>query len=175
MSDLCREYAAALFDLAKDGACEEKYLTQLCDIQKVFSENPDYLKVLSLPNVSREEKEGLLESAFSSLDKYVLNFLKLLNKNHALESFSGVMKEFRKEFDKEHGLLRALAISAVELTNEERERIKKKLGNITGKEIILDTEIDKSILGGVILRFDDKEIDGSVRARLRKMRAELKE
>lgn len=175
MSDFCKEYASALFSLAKDGGSEEKYLTELAAAEKAFSENPDYLKVLSLPNVSREEKEGLLSDAFSSLDTYVLNFLKLLNKNHALESLSRIIAEYRKEFDASRGILRALAISAVELTDGEREKIKQKLGYITGKEIILETKTDKSILGGVILRYDDKEIDGSIKARLEKMRAELKE
>ena len=104
-----------------------------------------------------------------------MNFLKLLNKNHALESLSRIIAEYRKEFDGDRGILRALAISAVELTDGEREKIKQKLGCITGKEIILETKTDKSILGGVILRYDDKEIDGSIKARLEKMRAELKE
>ncbi|MBO4898178.1 MAG: F0F1 ATP synthase subunit delta [Clostridia bacterium] len=175
MSDICKEYAAALFDLAKEGGKEEKYLSELICIEKVFSENEDYLKVLRLPNVSLEEKESLLESAFSSADKYVLNFIKLLNKNHVLESLPDICEEYRKEFDSEHGLLRALAVSAVELTEGEREKIKAKLQSITGKEIVLDTKVDESILGGVILRYDDKEIDGSIKARLRKMRAELKE
>lgn len=175
MSDMCKEYAHALYSLAKDASGEEKYLSELLAVDTVFSENPGYLKVLSLPNLSREEKESLLDKAFSGCDKYVLNFLKLLCKNHALSELSGIINAYQKEFYKERGIIRATAISAVELTEGERDKIKQKLGSVTGKEIILETKTDKGILGGVILRYNDKEIDGSIKAHLEKMRAELKE
>ena len=69
--------------------------------------------------------------------------------------------------------MKSAAITAVPLSDELREKLIKKLEKDTGKTIALEQRVDKSILGGIILRTENSQTDASVRARLDAIRTEL--
>ena len=64
------------------------------------------------------------------------------------------------------GIIRAEAISAIPLTEEQRKKLAEKLARITGKQIVIENKVDPSLLGGIKLRYMGIQRDGSVKARL---------
>ena len=72
-------YGQALYVLAKDENCDRQILEELSTLDKSFSEEPDYLRLLSAPNLPKEERCRILDTAFrGKVHPYVLNFLKIL-------------------------------------------------------------------------------------------------
>ena len=119
MSELCSGYGAALYSLAAENKMEKSVLSELHEICRALSENPDYMKVLGMPLIPFEEKEKLIDEAFSGAHEYVLNFLKILVKEHLQENIEKAAEEYEEAYMKDSGMIRAEAVSAVPLFENE--------------------------------------------------------
>ena len=75
------EYGRALFMLTEETARTESAVSDLKAVQKVLSENPEYVKLLDTPALSKEEKLLLIDKAFKQVDTYLLNLIKILCEN----------------------------------------------------------------------------------------------
>ena len=75
--------------------------------------------------------------------------------------------------DEHNGVLAVTAVTAMPLSRQMEEKLLAKLSAETGKEIRLTNQVDASLLGGILLRYDGKEIDGTVRARLSGIREKI--
>ena len=64
-------------------------------------------------------------------------------------------------------------VTAIELTDEIKNKLIDKLQNIYNKQIKIKTKIDEDILAGMMLKIGDKVIDGSIKAKLNKMKSTL--
>ena len=149
-------------------------LSELHEICRALSENPDYMKVLGMPLIPFEEKEKLIDEAFSGAHEYVLNFLKILVKEHLRENIEKAAEEYEEAYMKDSGMIRAEAVSAVPLFENELEKINVELEKITGKSVKTENRVDKSLLGGLILRFEGRQIDASLKTRLEGLLGEIK-
>lgn len=174
MSEFCSGYGAALYSLAAESGIEKEMLAELHEICIAISENPDYMKVLGMPLIPFKEKEKLIDKAFSGAHEYVLSFLKILVKEHLQETVKKAADEFEEEYLKANGVIRAEAVSAVPLFENELEKINAELEKITGKSVKTENRVDKSLLGGLILRFDGRQIDASLKTRLDGLLKEIK-
>lgn len=173
---VCERYAAALFEATVESDCLETVLEQTTELCSLFGSLPDYIKLLSSPVVEAGTKQAVLKEAFSEvLHPYLFNFLMLLSENGRFSDFFGIAEEFRELYDKHKGILRVTATTAVELTPELSKRLQDKLSAAMGKTIMLQNKVDPTILGGVLLRYGNTELDGSVAARLSGMRQHIKD
>ncbi len=166
-------YAHSLFSLAEEENKEQVIFEELTELSLIFRENPDYTVLLDSPTVNVSERCNLIDEAFSQCGEYVKNFLKILCEKKYIHIFPECVKEYEKQYNKKLGIEKVTAITAVPLSDELREKLIKKLEKDTGKKIELDLRVDKSILGGIILRTENSQTDASVRARLEGIRAEL--
>ena len=175
MTTQANVYAQALYGLAKDENCADTVLDQLSALSESFGKEPDYLRLLSAPNLSKEERCGILDSGFrGKLHPYVLNFLKILTEKGYMRHFTGCCKVYKQQYNLDNGIVPVTAYTAVPLTEELRRKLTAKLSTVTGKTIELDCRIDPETLGGVRLDFDGKQVDGTVRRRLEDIRGILK-
>jgi len=165
--------AHSLFSLAEEENKEQKIFEELTELMAIFTENPDYTVLLDSPTVNVSERCNLIDEAFSGCDKYVKNFLKILCEKKYIHIVPECAREYEKQYNKKLGIEKVTAITAVPLSNELKEKLIKKLEKDTGKKIVLAERVDKSILGGIILRTENSQTDASVRARLEGIRAEL--
>lgn len=168
------EYARALFMLSEEERTTEKVYADLCVARLAFVENPDYARLLDTPAVSKAERLGLIDKAFSALDGSLVNLIKILAEKRLSYIFPALADEYSALYDEAHGILRADAISAIPLTKEQTERLTEKLSALTGKTVVLSCATDKSILGGIKLRYSGTQLDGSVKTRLEKFEDALK-
>ena len=173
MSSFAHVYAASLFSLAEDENLCDVFVEQLSDIDAIIRENSEYTVLLSSPTLSLEQRIALIDEAFSTAHEYVINFLKLWCEKKCTHIFSDCVKEYKKLYNKKNNIENVTAITAVELSDELKAKLISKLEKEYGKKIQLETKVDKSILGGIILRTQNSQTDASVRTRLDAIKAQL--
>lgn len=169
-----RNYAEALFSLSEELNVSEAVLADVLAASQILKENPDYLKLADTPAISVTEKLSLLDGAFSSLEVSVLNLLKILAEKHSVYLFSEIAKEYALLYNEARGIFEAEAVTAAALSSESIDKLKEKLEKLTGKTIIIKNTVDKSVLGGIKLRYMGRELDGTLKGRLCAIEKSLK-
>ena len=160
-------YAQALYSLVKEEGCAQGVLQELKALAESFSQEPDYVRLLSAPNISKEERCGILDEAFrGKVHPYVLNFMKLLTEKGDMRSFCDCCESFRGIYNRDHGILEVKAVTAVALTDAQRARLSAKLAQVTGKTVELISRVDPGCIGGIRLDYDGKRLDDTVAHRL---------
>lgn len=171
MTDSAGIYGKALYDLAIGENLTEELLPQMEMVQKLFEENPDYIRLLLEPSVKKNERLSLLDKAFQGqIHLYLLNFLKLLTEKGLLRSYNGCYRKFRALYNKDHGITDAVVTSAVALDKEQTAKLHAKLEEITGKKVLLSEKVDPKVLGGLRVEIDGQLLDGTVKGRLADIR-----
>jgi len=156
----------ALFSLAAESHEEAAWGDALRIAAEVFEEEPDYLSLLSAPDIPRKEREEIVEKAFSALPVPVVSFLKLLSVTGHIRLFPECLEEYTALLSNLERVTSARVRSAVRLTDDEKKRLQEKLEKISGRKVTLILETDPSLIGGLVVEMDGKIIDGSIRSRL---------
>lgn len=174
MTESAINYGDALYELAKDEQLSEEILGEFTQVCGMFTDNPDYIRLLAEPSVPKKERCAVLDEAFAGrLQPYLLNFLKLLCERGMIRNTAECLRRYRMRYNEDNGILEATAISAVPLQEAQKQRLTEKLQAITGKRIDLQVRTDASVLGGIRLQMDGKELDGTLRGRLEGLRRTL--
>ena len=140
---------------------------QTKEIRKLFGENPDYVKLLSEPAIPFEERKGLIETAFGTqAERYLVNFIKLLCERNILHEFAGCCEEFTRCYHAEHGIAEAIVTSAAALKEDQISALKTKLEKISGKKVELKLVVDPTVLAGIRVEIEGRQLDGTVQSRL---------
>ena len=168
------EYGKALFMLTEERKTTDKALADVLLADRVFKENPDYVKLLDTPAVAKEEKLSLCEEAFGTLDGDVKSLIKILCERHSIYTFRDVCRAYHDLYNETRGIVRVEAVTAVRMTDAQIEAMREKLTKETGKTIIINNTVAPEILGGVKLRYLGRQLDGSVKTRLDKFEKSLK-
>lgn len=168
MTLISKEYASALFELAAEGGAEREFADALRFIEKELSAQPDYMTLLSSPNIPKDERCALLDRAFSdSVPEYVMSMTKLLCERGRMRDFGEVAREYDSLYRALELISDARITSVVELTDEEKKALVARLENMCHRKVRPTYEIDPSILGGIVVRMDDTLIDGSLKRKLK--------
>ena len=167
MKNLEQQFARAIFELSQElGECdlvrEELHL-----IEDVLKQNPTYGTLLDTPAITREEKLSLVETAFASLcSENVKNLIKLLTERRECHLFMSIVRAFDALYDEALGILRVEAITAFAMTDAQKSALEAKLAKKTQKTIILTNIVNPEVLGGVLLRYGEVQLDGTLKNRL---------
>ncbi|MBQ3490630.1 MAG: ATP synthase F1 subunit delta [Clostridia bacterium] len=170
-----QEYGKALFLLTEEDGTTKIVAEDLKIVQKLLRENPRYEKLLDTPALAKEEKLRLIDRAFSSLSENVLNLMKILCEKHSVYQFSKIADAYAVLYDESRGIERVEALTAVAMTQTQISALTSRLSFLTGKTVVVRNTVDPDILGGVILRYAGKQLDGSLRARLESFEKSLKD
>lgn len=171
MSQIANAYAQGLYSLAQEENLTQSILAEMTVLDQAFSQEPDFLRLLAAPNLSKEERCKLLDDSFrGKIQPYLLNFLKLLTEKGYMRHYSDCCKAYRAQYNQDNGILPVRAVTAVPLTDSQSEKLQKKLETLTGKTVELTNRVDPEVLGGVRLDYDGKRVDGTVKNRLDSVR-----
>ena len=174
MTEVGNVYGGALYELAKEENLTKLIGDQLAVLQQAFRQEPDFVRLLSSPNLTKTERCQILDDSFrGKVHSYLLNFLKILTEKNYMRYFSDCCDAYTEHYDQDNGILRVEAVSAVELTTEQKDKLTQKLSRITGKEIALRNRIDPAVLGGIRLDYDGQRLDDTVSHRLDAIRTVL--
>lgn len=169
-------YAKAFFSLAK----ENKMLDTLkTDIQKVFdvcNQSSDFINLLESPVVKTSKKTELITEIFKSeVNNLTLNFLLLITNNKRESYIPGICRNFLELTRKDQNIKSAVLITASEININTIGKIKVLLEKELNATVELNCKTNPEIIGGLILRVDDRQYDSSVAKQLRKIKQLLLE
>ena len=175
--DLISErYGAALYDLASEKKCIEDILNDFKLIQKALKESSELRQVIKSPLVNSEEKLNILLKIFSQTTMHQLTttFLKVLDNNKRIPNLLTTILQFKKINSEKRGDITADITSANELSDEEKNNITNQLKNSLGQKLSLNFDVDKAIIGGLIVKVGSKMIDTSIANKINKLRIAMK-
>ena len=168
-----RRYADAVFELARESQDFEGWHDDLELLADVFKDRV-IVRFFSDPKRSVQEKHGGAHRMFEGRIKpEALNLLLMLIDRGRVEIIPAVMDRYDERAREAHGIVIAEVTTAIQVDAEERRRIAEELTRMTGKRVQLQTKVDDSIIGGLVVRIGDKLIDGSVRTSLQQLRQRL--
>ena len=168
------EYGTALFLITEEDGSSDTVINDVRTAESILGDNPEYVKLLSSPAIPKDERIELVDKAFSCLDVSLCNLIKILVEKHAVHLFNKVAKAYYDLYDESRGIVRVEAVTAVVLTDSQSEALCAKLSSSLGKTIVINNTVDKTILGGVKLRYSGIQLDGSVKTRLDKFEEALR-
>jgi len=160
-----KRYAEAAYLLARERADEDAWSAGLAAMGALFGDDqakPLFESALVPPS----HKLALVERALAGVEPLVLNLARLLVRRRRTSLGPQIAEAFQELLDRAKGISHATVTSAVPLSPDDRRAVEQKLREMTGGEVILDTEVDQGILGGLVVRIGDRLIDGSTRSRL---------
>lgn len=167
-----RRYARAIFEIARDKNQLDRWQSDLGRISALYGDS-DIRPILEAPRIRTEDKARLLREKLAGIEPLALNLVMLLTAKDRLRLIPDIIEEYADLLNTHRGIERADVITAIPLTEEEKNQIKASIKALTGKEILLRSEVDPELLGGVIIRYNDRLIDGSTRSRLKALRSQL--
>ena len=176
MTQIARLYGGSMYELAAQEQLTDTVLEQMQVIRQLFRENPDYVRLLSEPSIPKEERADLLETAFGNeAERYLVNFLKLLCDRGILGDYAGCCEEYTRRYNADHNIATAVVTSAVALSDEQMTALKDKLEKISGKTVSLTQKKDPTVLAGLRVELEGKQLDGTVKSRLDGLSRKLNE
>ena len=170
MAQVINEYAKALFDLSEETGTTKEISAQLDIVLAAVEENPEYLDFLSSPNIPKSERVNAVEQAFSELHEYVVSFVSLLCEKGRIREIKECISEFKQLCDAADKISVAQVSSAVELSENQKQALIRKLEKMCGNKVVLDCRVDTSLLGGMVVGIDGKIIDGSLKHQLHQLK-----
>jgi F-type H+-transporting ATPase subunit delta len=169
-------YAEALFEAAREREELEEVLGDLQEFVEALHESEELRLFFYGGQIPEREKRRAIDALTEDMTLSTRNFLKILSDNGREEILEEILLRY-EELVKEHlGKVEVEVTTAVELSEEELDRVKERLGKmLEGREVILHTSVNPNILGGAVFRFGGRMVDGSVRGQLVSLREEMLE
>lgn len=168
------QYANAILQIAEERNTVEAVFQGLEQICLVMEQEPEFSVVMKHPSISGPEKKSLLEKAFKGhTDELCLSLLEMLCERHRLHLLPLVRNQFRELLNRKKNIASGVLTCAENLDAKAVTDVKKKLEKGLGKTLELDVKVDKSLIGGFVLRVGDQVIDGSLRGRLQTIEKNL--
>ena len=171
---IANRYAEALFQLSEEENITKEIYNELHDVVEVIKNNKELDNVLKSPLVAKNEKTQLIEALFNNkINDNLKNFLKILVEKGRISSLKSIELTFKELLNDKHNIIEGTVISAIALTEKQVKELEEKLSKKYNKNVTLENEVDQSILGGVLVRLGNTQIDGSVKTRLNNIKDQL--
>ncbi|MCB1518936.1 MAG: F0F1 ATP synthase subunit delta [Hyphomicrobiaceae bacterium] len=177
LAQIARPYANALFDLGKESGSLGDIEGGLDSISALVNDSSDFADFLKSPLIDTEEKAKAMNAILDkvSLPALVSNFVKTAAGNGRLFALPAMIAAFKELAAAERGEMRAEVTSASELTKAQLDSLAATLKDKFGKDVALDTNIDPSLIGGLVVKVGSRMIDTSLKTKLTAMKVAMKE
>ena len=172
MDTVAERYAESLFALASEEDAISSYLDDMKLVDEVLESDPKIVQFFSHVLISDEDKCKLLDDSFSSsINKYVLNFLKLLVKKRRIRYIRDIVKSFIGLCNKKLGIEEGLVYTPYALSDEQLKDVEKAMSEKENKTIVLRQIIDESLIGGIKVQINTRVYDDSIKNKVEKLRS----
>ncbi len=177
VSGAAGRYATALFDLAKEEGALDAVAADLNRFDGMLAESKDLERLVRSPVFSADDQGRALTSLLSKagMSPLAVNFFMLLAANRRLFVVRDVIKGFRALVARERGEVTAEVTSAHALSDQQLSELKSALKATAGREVRVETSVDPSILGGLVVKLGSRMIDSSLKTKLNNLKFAMKE
>jgi F-type H+-transporting ATPase subunit delta len=169
-------YAAALFELATEEKAADKVGAELASIQKMISGSAELQRLVRSPVFAAEDQQAALAALATKagIEGLAANFVQLLARNRRLAALEGAISAYQLMAAEAKGEAVADVISAEKLTANQIKDLKAALKASIGRDVQLNAKVDKSILGGLIVKVGSKMMDNSIKTKLDNLKNAMK-
>jgi F-type H+-transporting ATPase subunit delta len=176
MAAFVSRYASAFLDVVTAAHLDTEDLSrQFADFLATWNGSADLREFFANPAVQAVQKVSFLDklNAKMGLQKELRNLIAVLINNGRISAVAEVAAAYRKLLQDQLGIRQAEITTARELDAAERESLLAGVGRLAGARIEASFKLDKSILGGTVVRIGSTIYDGSVRGRLDRLKESL--
>ena len=171
---LATAYARSVLDLANEQNQAEAIGQELEDLARVVESDPSFQSFLANPAIGEMERGRLIDKVFRGrVSELVLNFLLVVNRNGRLGLLRQIANGYSDLLEQQKGIVEVDVFVAQRLTPDQLVEVRRKVGVALKREVVVHQYVDASIIGGLVLRVEDRLLDSSVRAQLRAVRRRL--
>ncbi|MDT6981011.1 ATP synthase F1 subunit delta [Levilactobacillus zymae] len=171
---VAKRYARALFELLSEKDQLEDGYTELQQLRRVFQDNPRLGTVLSDASLQAADREALVGQLTSQASPYIKNLIRMVYDYGRMDVMVAIIDQFQALYDEKHHTVYAHVTTAVDLSAEQKDRIATAYAQRVGaQKVILDSQVDPTIFGGVIVKSAGMILDGSLKTKISKLRRQL--
>ena len=168
-------YARALLKGALAEKQEDELYKEMQILYKSYLEVPELRTTIDNPMLAKEKKQKVLEIAcgddITNLTKRFIDLVLKKDREFALQFMAASYITLYRKFK---NITRGKLITAADVSLETVEKMKRMVENRTRGTVEFNTEVDKELIGGFVLEYDDYRMDASVKSKLRGILSELK-
>ncbi|MBO5425644.1 MAG: F0F1 ATP synthase subunit delta [Lachnospiraceae bacterium] len=164
-------YGNALFELALEENTLDSLYDEVNKLIDILKDNPDIIKLLAHPQIEKSEKKDIIENTFGKRvsDEITGLMIMVMEKGH-ITSIIDIFNYFIKQVKKEKNIGMASVTSAVSLSDSQKAAIEKRLIETTSYSTMeIEYAVDKSLIGGLIIRIEDRVVDSSIKTKIDNM------
>ena len=169
-------YASALYDLAAEKKLVDPVVEDLSNLKNILKDNKELSLVVKSPLITSNDKLNIFESLLKKINANELTstFLKVIEKNKRFSNLASIITQFMNINSQKRGDVLADITSADELNDDQKNNITNQLKSILGDKLSLSFDVDKSIMGGLIVKVGSKMIDTSLANKINKLKIAMK-
>ncbi|MDO8734899.1 MAG: ATP synthase F1 subunit delta [Elusimicrobiota bacterium] len=168
---LAKKYAKLLFLDARNENQTDKVKKMFDILELVLKE--EVMDFFSNPFVDEGTKYNLIKDTFSAMPEIMYGFFALLIKKNEMKILPEIIEKYSKVVMDFQNIVEAKVISVEKIDESSLSKIRKMLGKLTNKNIVLEESIDKSLIGGIIIETDNLVVDGTIRGKFESIGQEL--
>ena len=173
MNSVAARYAEALFELASEKNTIDLWQEQMDVVGDAIRSNPRLLEILKHSKIDSKDKKDILEKCFSSLDRPVFNFLRLLVDKGRFNYILDITTCFHTLCNESKNIVEGIVYSPYTLSKEEVNMIEKAVGSKMSRTVELQQKLDEDLILGIKVVIDGKVFDGSMKNRVENLRTSL--
>ena len=169
-------YASALYDLAAEKKLVDPVVEDLSNLKNILKDNKELSLVIKSPLITSVDKLNIFESLLKKINANELTstFLKVIEKNKRFSNLASIITQFMNINSQKRGDVLADITSANELNDDQKNNITNQLKSILGDKLSLSFDVDKNIMGGLIVKVGSKMIDTSLANKINKLKIAMK-
>jgi F-type H+-transporting ATPase subunit delta len=168
-----RVYANALFEAALEKNRLEPVRDELREVVTAETEVPELRELLRNPQLDPRARRAALEDVLGGTEELLRNFLLVLSDKGRAGQLEEIAAEFERLVADAAGIVHAELTTAVELSDDEADRLLKQIEQASGRKVEATRAVDPSLIGGIVLEVGSHRLDASVRGRLDRLRRQL--
>ncbi|MCY4004357.1 MAG: F0F1 ATP synthase subunit delta [Rhodospirillales bacterium] len=171
LASLAGPYASALFAIAEERDALERTEQGLESVLALTAGSADLGRLIRSPVVARADQGRAMSAIRDAMgsDPLVRNFVGVLARNRRLGALPAIVRRFRALAAERRGEVEAVAETAIDLDDATTGRIRDALADALGRRVALRTEVDRELLGGLVVRVGSIRVDGSLRTQLQSL------
>ena len=168
-------YSDALFELALEENRLDSFYEEILASRQIFLDNEELLKLLNHPKIIKEEKITIMENVFKGrVSDEILGFFHIIVTKDRYNDIIAILDYFLHKVKEHKGIGTASVTSAVVLSDTQKAAIEKRLLETTRYvSFEIDYRVDPAILGGLVIRIEDRVVDSSLKTQIDKLKAQL--
>jgi len=171
VSTVAKVYAEALFSLATERGKREELDREFRELLELVRGERAIADFFASPGTPKDDKLAVIEESIAPhVDSVTANFLRLLVQKSREMALVPILEAYQERVDRAEGRVDVHVTAAEPLDESLLNRIANKLGEVTGRQVELRTDLDPGLIGGLRIRMGDRLLDTSLKSRLRKLK-----